>query len=96
MPIPIQIDDVSIRYTLTLEDGTLLSSNAGGDRFDYQPDQHQIIPVIEEALQGAVTGETKQIILSPVDDPDLKLGATRLAQLLGHSGETLILTVEIL
>jgi hypothetical protein len=47
-------------------------------------------------LQGAIAGEKKRIILSPVNDPDLKLDATRLALLLGHAGETLILTVEIL
>jgi hypothetical protein len=91
-----ETDDVSIRYTLTLEDGTLLSPNAGGDRLDYTRGQQQIIPAIEEALQGAIAGEKKRIILSPVNDPDLKLDATRLALLLGHAGETLILTVEIL
>jgi FKBP-type peptidyl-prolyl cis-trans isomerase 2 len=48
--MPTETDKVSIRYTLTLEDGTLLSSNAGGDRLDYTSDQEQIIPAIEEAL----------------------------------------------
>ena len=45
---------VSIRFTLTLEDGTLISSTTvGGDRFDYIPGLGQILPAIEEALRGS-------------------------------------------
>ena len=96
MPETHEMDNVSIRYTLTLEDGTLISSSAGGDCFDYEPDQQQIMPVVEEALRGTEKGEKKRIILSPVHDPGLKLDATRLAFLLGHPGEVLVLEVEIL
>lgn len=86
----------SIRYTLTLEDGTLLSSSVGGDRLDYTRGEGQIMPALEEALQGATSGEKRQIVLSPMSDPNLKLPATRLARLLGHAGKPLVLTVEIL
>lgn len=96
MHMPTEADNVSIRYTLTLEDGTLLRSSVGGDRLDYTRGQEQIIPAIEEALRGAGPGDQKRITLSPVTDPSLKLDATRLALLLGHAGETVVLTVEIL
>lgn len=88
--------DVSVRYTLTLEDGTLVSRKAGGDQLEYTPGAEQIFPAVEEALRGATKGEEKRIILSPVLDPGLKLDVSRLALLLGHPGKTLILTVEIL
>ena len=96
MNVANEIKDVSIRFTLTLEDGVPVTSNVNGDQFDYTPGQEQILPALEEALQGAVRGEKRQFILSPADDPGLKLDVTRLAQLLGHPGETLILDVEIL
>lgn len=95
MQMPSETDNVSIRYTLTLEDGTLLSSNLDGTRLDYTRGQHEVIAALEEAMLGATPGEKRRIILSPVSDTDLKLDATRLALLLGHPGETLILTVEM-
>lgn len=87
---------VSIRYTLTLEDGTLLSQHPGGSFLDYRRDQQEILPILEEALRGATRGDTRKLVLSPELDPDLRLVATRLALLLGHPGETLILTAEVL
>ena len=89
-------NDVSIRFTLTLEDGQPVTSNVGGDQFDYTPGQEQILPALEDALKGAEKGETKQFVLCPENDPGLKLDVTRLAHLLGHPGEKLILNVEIL
>lgn len=88
--------DALIRYTVTLEDGTLISRNVGGDRLDYTRGEEQIFPALEAALKGATKGETRRFTLSPVDDPSLELDVTRLALSLGHPGETLILTVEIL
>jgi len=87
---------VSIRYTLRLEDGTLLSSDIEGDRFDFTRGRVQIMPALEEALEDAAKGEKRRFTLSPVDDPDLKIDVSRLAQVLGHPGETLILEVEVL
>ena len=88
--------DVSIRFTLTLEDGESATGNVCGDQFDYTPGLEQIMPALEEALDDAVKGEKRQFILSPSHDPNLKLDVTRLARILGHPGETLILEVEIL
>jgi len=90
------IKDVSIRFTLTLENGDSATSKVRGDLFDYTPGLDQIMPALEEAMHDAVKGEKRRFVLSPSDDPDLKLDVTRLARILGHPGETLILEVEIL
>lgn len=91
-----ETNDVSIRFTLRLNDGQSATGIDSGDRFDYKPGAGQIMPAIEEALCGALTGEKRRYVISPTHDPYLKLDATRLAQVLGHPGETLILEVEIL
>jgi FKBP-type peptidyl-prolyl cis-trans isomerase 2 len=93
--MPIETDKVSIRYTLTLEDGTLLSYNVDGTHLDYTRGQNQVIPALEEAMLGATPDESRRITLSHVSDSGLRLDAARLALLLGHPGETLILTAEI-
>ena len=91
-----EIKDVSIRFTLKLESGESATGNVGGDQFDYTPGLEQIMPALEKALQDAVKGDKRKFILSPSDDPNLKLDVTRLARILGHPGETLFLEVEIL
>ena len=91
-----EIKDVSIRFTLTLENGDSATSSISGDQFDYTPGLEQIMPALEEAMHDAVKGEKRRFILSPSDDPSLKLDVTRLARILGHPGETLVLEVEIL
>ena len=91
-----EIKDVSIRFTLKLESGDSATGNVRGDQFDYTPGLKQIMPALEEALDNAVKGERRKFILSPSDDPNLKLDVTRLARVLGYPGETLILDVEIL
>ena len=96
MTVANKTKDVSIRFTLTLEDGASVTSNVQGDQFDYTPGHEQIMPALEQALRGAAKGEKRQFILSPTEDPSLKLDVSRLALLLGHPGETLILRVEIL
>ena len=89
-------EDVSIRFTLTLENGLSATGRVEGDRFDYAPGQGEIMPALEEALKGALKGDKRQLTLSAKDDPDLLLDFTRLARVLGHPGESMTLEVEIL
>jgi len=91
-----EIKDVSIRFTLKLESGDSATGNVHGDQFDYTPGLEQIMPALEEAMGNAVKGEKRRFVLSPSDDPNLKLDVTRLARILGHPGETLVLEVEVL
>ena len=86
---------VSIQYSLAFDDSVLIS-NIGKRPFDYTPGKGEIFPIVEAALKGAIKGDKKRISLTPTPDPRFQLGITRLAQLLGLSGETLILTVEVL
>ena len=89
-------DEVSIRYTLSLEDGTKVGGSAEGDPFHYTPGREQIMPLLEEAMRGAAKGHKQRIVLAPDEDRTLELDADRLAFVLGHEGETLILEIEIL
>lgn len=43
---------VGLEYTLTLDDGTQVQSNVGGQPLSYVVGQNQIIPGLESALQG--------------------------------------------
>lgn len=89
-------DRVSIRYTLSLEDGTQIGGQAGGDEFSYMPGEHEIMPALEKAMHGAVRGEKRRIVLTPEKGINLDLDFDRLSHMLGHPGETLVLDVEIL
>jgi FKBP-type peptidyl-prolyl cis-trans isomerase SlyD len=55
---------VGIEYTLTLDDGTQIDSNVGGEPLVYQHGAHQILPALEEALAGLKVGDTKQVALT--------------------------------
>ncbi len=56
---------VSIEYTLSLEDGTTADSNVGGEPLVYEQGKQQILPALEEALEGMHVDDTKQVTLTP-------------------------------
>jgi FKBP-type peptidyl-prolyl cis-trans isomerase 2 len=55
---------VGIEYTLTLDDGTQVDSNVGGQPLVFQQGAHQILPALEEALAGLKVGDTKKVALA--------------------------------
>jgi FKBP-type peptidyl-prolyl cis-trans isomerase 2 len=55
---------VGIEYTLTLDDGTQVDSNVGGEPLVFQQGAHQILPALEEALAGLKVGDTKEVALT--------------------------------
>jgi FKBP-type peptidyl-prolyl cis-trans isomerase SlyD len=55
---------VGIEYTLTLDDGTQVDSNVGGEPLVFQAGAHQILPALEEALAGLQVGDTKEVALT--------------------------------
>lgn len=55
---------VGIEYTLTLEDGTAVDSNVGGNPLTFTQGTGEILPALEEALLGAKVGDSKQIQLT--------------------------------
>jgi FKBP-type peptidyl-prolyl cis-trans isomerase 2 len=56
---------VGIEYTLTLEDGTKVDSNVGGEPLRFEQGSGRIIPGLDKVLPGMKVGETKQVTLAP-------------------------------
>ena len=55
---------VSIEYTLSLEDGTTADSNVGGDPLQYEQGAGRILPALEAQLAGLKVNDTKHVTLS--------------------------------
>lgn len=95
--MPHETEDVSIRYSLSLEDGTpVAGGNLEGDLFRYTPGSEEIMPVLEAALHGLRKGDRREIVLPATPDAGLKLDVSRLAFSLGLALQTLVLRVEVL
>jgi len=58
---------VSLEYTLRLEDKTVLESNVGKEPVTYRHGAHEIVPGLERSLEGLVKGDTKHVVVKPVD-----------------------------
>jgi len=58
---------VSLEYTLTLEDKSKIDSNVGKDPLVYTQGAHEIIPGLEKQLAGAKVGESKHIEIPPAE-----------------------------
>lgn len=56
---------VSLEYTLTLEDQSVLDTNVGGEPLTFTQGSHQIIPGLEQALEGMKAGESKKVTVDP-------------------------------
>jgi FKBP-type peptidyl-prolyl cis-trans isomerase SlyD len=56
---------VGIEYTLTLEDGTKVDSNVGGEVVRFEQGSGHILPGLDKELPGMKVGETKQVTVTP-------------------------------
>ena len=68
---------VSLEYTLTLEDKSKVDSNVGKDPLVFTQGAHEIVPGLEKKLSGLKVGDSKQIEVSPEEgygpvDPERK------------------------
>lgn len=66
---------VSLDYTLRLQDGQIVDSSSGKEPLEYLHGTGQIIPGLEDGLDGMVIGEERQLTVAPADgygerDPD--------------------------
>ncbi|WP_447974477.1 FKBP-type peptidyl-prolyl cis-trans isomerase [Nitrospira sp. Kam-Ns4a] len=59
--------EISIEYTLRLEDKSVLDTNVGKEPLTYTQGAHQIIPGLEKALEGMKKGESKHVTVAPKD-----------------------------
>ncbi len=58
---------VSLEYTLTLEDQTVIDTNVGKDPLVYTHGSQEIIPGLEKQLIGLKVGDTKNVEVAPAD-----------------------------
>ena len=58
---------VSLEYTLTLEDQTVIDTNVGKDPLVYTHGAREIIPGLEKELIGLKVGDTKQVEVAPAE-----------------------------
>jgi FKBP-type peptidyl-prolyl cis-trans isomerase 2 len=56
---------VSFEYTLKLDDGSVVDSNVGKDPFVYEQGKREILPALENHLEGLNVEERTQVTLSP-------------------------------
>ena len=56
---------VSVEYTLTLDDGTKADTNVGGEPLVFEQGAHQILPALEDALDGMKVSESRKVTLPP-------------------------------
>ena len=57
--------EVSLEYTLTLDNKEVIDTNVGGDALTYTQGSGQIIKGLESALEGMKVGESKQVTVAP-------------------------------
>ena len=58
---------VSLEYTLTLDDQSVLESNVGKEPMTYTQGTHEIVLGLETAMEGMKKGERKHIVVTPTD-----------------------------
>ena len=58
---------VSLEYTLTDAEGTVLDSSQGRAPLSYTHGKQQIIPGLEKVLTGMHVGETRKVTVAPAD-----------------------------
>lgn len=57
--------EVSIEYTLTLEDKAVVDTNVGSNPLKYIQGARNIVPGLEKALEGLKVGDSKQVTVKP-------------------------------
>lgn len=57
----------SIHYTLTNDEGEVIDSSAGHAPLDYIQGLGNIIPGLENALNGKAVGDKLQVVVEPID-----------------------------
>ena len=58
---------VTLEYTLSLPDATVVDSNVGDAPISYLHGAHEIVPGLERALTGMKAGDSKRIEVAAID-----------------------------
>ena len=56
---------VSIEYTLTIDDGTVVETRAGEDVVEYEHGGGPLLKALQDALAGLAPGDSKKVTLTP-------------------------------
>lgn len=56
---------VSVEYTLKLDDGSTADTNVGGEPLVFEQGAQEILPALEEALDGMKLNESRKVTLPP-------------------------------
>ena len=78
---------ISLEYSLFLDEEETIATNAGHEPLVYEHGRHEIIPGLEQALEGMKAGDRKQITLKPeeaygpvIKEAIIKVDADKLPQ----------------
>jgi FKBP-type peptidyl-prolyl cis-trans isomerase SlyD len=58
---------VSLEYTMKLDDQSVVDSNVGREPLKVTQGKHELVPGLEKALEGMAAGEKKKITVTPTD-----------------------------
>ncbi len=58
---------VTLEYTLKLDDQSIVDTNVGGEPLKVTQGSHQLIPGVEKQLEGMAAGEKKQFTVAPAE-----------------------------
>lgn len=58
---------VGVEYTLTLEDGSVVQSNKDSEPLTYVHGENQLLPALEQQLEGLNVNDTKEVKLAAED-----------------------------
>jgi len=56
---------VSLEYTMKLDDQSVIDSNVGGEPLKVTQGKHELVPGLEKALEGMAAGEKKNVTVAP-------------------------------
>lgn len=60
-------EEITIEYTLKLDDKTTIDSNVGAEPLKFIQGDHRILPGLETALEGLKVGDKKNVQVKPED-----------------------------
>lgn len=58
---------IALEYSFRSKDSQLVNSNVGKSPLTYTHGANQVIPGVESAVEGMMVGETKHVVVHPVD-----------------------------
>ena len=58
---------VTLEYTLKLDDQSVVDTNVGGEPLKLTQGNHEVVPGLEKALEGMAVGEKKNVTIAPTE-----------------------------